>query len=100
MMPQPGAGGGGLDIGALLQLLMQILSQPGNAPAGEVANGIPGSAPPPAAMSPSPEQQQMAQIHQMAQMLQMQQSGQQSQNAVQGGAGAPFGAMGGRPPGS
>ena len=92
--------GGGIDINQLLQMLMQILTQPPDQPAGNVPSGLPPTGVPASTMQMSPEMQQMAQLNQMAQMLQMQQSGQQSMNAVQGGAGGMFGGMGGRPPGS
>lgn len=89
-----------MDLNALLDMIMQMLTQSPDQPAGNVPSGLPPTGIPSSTMQMSPEMQQMAQLHQMAQMLQMQQSGQQSQNAVQGGAGAPFGGMGGRPRGS
>lgn len=107
MMPMPGQGAPQpqgqapqIDMEQLLQMIMQLLTQSPEQPAGNVPSGLPPTGAPASAMQLSPEMQQMAQLNQMAQMLQMQQSGQQSQNAVQGGAGAMFGGMGGRPRGS
>ena len=89
-----------MDPNQLLEMLMQLLTQSPEQPAGEIPAGIPATGSPQAAKTMSPEDQMMAQLAQMAQQVQMQQSSQQMQNGVQGGAGAMFGGMGGRPRGS
>jgi hypothetical protein len=89
-----------MDINQLLELLMQLLTQSPNAPAGDVPPGLPATGSPESARHVSPEQQMMSQLAQMAQQIQMQQSGQQMQNGAQGGLGAMYGSMGGRPRGS
>lgn len=84
----------------LLQLVMQILTTPPDVPAGEVPSGLPPSGVPGAARNPSEEEQVMSLLMSLLQTTGMGQSGQQMMNGAQGGAGAPFGAMGGRPVGS
>lgn len=84
----------------MLELVMQFLTTPPDQPAGDVATGLPPSSTPPAVKNQTPEDQMTNMLLQLVQNAQMQQSGQQMTNAVQGGAGAPFGAMGGRPRGS
>ena len=93
----PGQGQG---IEQLLQLVMQILTTPPDVPAGEVPNGLPSSGIPGMARNPSEEDQVMSMLMSLLQTTGMGQSGQQMMNGAQGAAGGPFGAMGGRPPGS
>lgn len=89
-----------MDPEQLLQMLMQLLTQSPQIPAGNVPEGLPPQGVPHAAQELSEEQRMMAMLNQMAQQIQMQQSAQQMQNGAQGGLGAMFGSMGGRPPGS
>ncbi len=89
----------GLDINAIIQMLMEILTMAPEQPAGDIAGGTAPMGPPGFANTPDP---QAAGLMQMLQMLQMQQSQspQQGMNAVNGQMGAMGGFLGGRPPGS
>jgi len=89
-----------VDADQLLQMLLQLLTQMPQVPAGNVPDGLPPTGSPLAARELSEEQRMMAMLNQLAQQIQMQQSAQQMQNGSQGGLGAMFGQMGGRPPGS
>jgi hypothetical protein len=89
-----------MDPEQLLQLLMQLLTQSPDLPAGEVPSGLPPAGVPSSMREMSEEHQMLAMLNQFAQQILMQQSGQQMQNGVQGAAGGMYGSMGGRPPGS
>lgn len=88
-----------LDPNQLLQLLLQLLTQPPQEPVAEIAGGPQLMGPPAFAKTPDP---MTAQLTQLLQTLQMQQasSPQQAMNAVAGQQGAMYGHMGGRPVGS
>ena len=111
MMPdgqmQYGPGGGppqpdGMEMAMmeLMQLLTQVMQEPQGGPIGDVPRGLPASGVPADIQSHDP----LASLLEMALDRQrqnsMQQSGQQMMNGSQGGMGAMFGGMGGRPPGS
>lgn len=98
--PQQQQGGGGIDLNQIMEMIMGLLTQPPNQPAGNVPTGLPASGAPQMAKQMSPEDQQKAMLLQLVQQVQNQASGQQMQNGVQGQAGAMFGQMGGRPRGS
>lgn len=89
-----------MDPNQILQLLMQLLTEPPDQPAGDVPSGIPPTGSPMSARHLSEEDEMMAQLNMLAQGLLQQQSAQQMQNGAQGGQGGMFGGMGGRPPGS
>lgn len=89
-----------MDLNQLIQLLMQILQQSPNLPAGDTPDSLPPTAAPPQTRVRSENDQMMSQLMGLIQQLQMGQSGQQSMNASAGVAGGPYGAMGGRPRGS
>ena len=89
-----------MDPNMIMELLLQLLTQPPEEPAGGTPHGLPASGIPASLMEGSPEEAQMGMMLQLLQGLQMQQSAQQSMNGAQGGMGAMFGGMGGRPPGS
>ena len=88
-----------VDIDALIQMIMQMLTTAPQQPEGALAGGDTPMGPPAFAQTQDPQGAQLMQLLQMLQMSQSQ-SPQQAQNAVQGQQGAIFGFQGGRPVGS
>lgn len=85
----------------LLQILMEVMSQPPPGQIeGEVPRGLPAAGVPHEIMAHDPlEEILMAAVEQVQQQSNFG-SGQQMLNGAQGGMGAMFGSMGGRPRGS
>lgn len=94
-----GGGAPQVDIGQVIQMLMDILTTPPEQPGGELAGGSRPMGPPSFAETQDP---MAAGIMQMLQGLQMAQaqSPQQGMNGMMGQMGAMGGHLGGRPPGS
>lgn len=89
----------GVDINALIEMLMQVLTAPPEAPQGEIAGGSAPVGPPAFAKTEDPMQAQVAQLLQMLQMGQAA-NPQQAMNASAGAQGGMYGQMGGRPRGT
>jgi len=85
----------------LLEVLMQIMSEapPGQIP-GEVPRGLPAAGVPQQVMDHDPLEEILMAAVQRVQQQNDFGSGQQLLNGAQGGQGAMFGGMGGRPRGS
>lgn len=87
-----------IDINALLQILMQILTTPPEQPAGEISGGDTPFGPPGFAQTPDPMKGALMQILQQVQMAQSPQQG--AMGAINGQQGGNMGHLGGRPRGS
>lgn len=82
----------------LVQMLMQLLTQPPEQPSGGLpTGGVPSHSPPMAAQGPTEEEEVLNMFMQLMQQQAPQQGMQQGMQGFQGGM---FGGMGGRPPGS
>jgi len=102
MNPQMGQGQpqqGGMDPNQIMQMLMELLTQSPNAPAGDAPRSMPPATIPADILNSDPLAALMPLLQQMMGNMSTMQSGQQMQNGAQGGQGAMFGAQGGRPPG-
>ena len=98
-MAQPQQAAPGIDVNALLQMVMQMLTKSPPAPNTEIVGGNVPMGPPGFAKTPNPQQ---AQLMQLLQTLSLQRAGspQNAMNANMGMMGASAGRMGGRPRGS
>lgn len=88
-----------MDPNQLMQMMMEVMQAP---PEGQVPGSVPDryapSAVPADILNSDPMEQLMPMLMQILQMVQGGGSGQQMANGAQGGQGAMFGGMGGRPP--
>jgi hypothetical protein len=89
-----------MDPNTIIELLMQLLTQSPNEPAGNTPHGLPAAGVPADVLTGNPEHDQLAMMLQLLQQIQMQQSAQQAMNGAHGALGGMFGSLGGRPRGS